>query len=359
MNESKPIGGYEILYPVARSTGSTPFTTGAISVTPVNTQEQGEQIHSAAFSSDGCFTAVAFGNGALEILDAYSADFQMQLRQRMGAPCDGLPTTSVRWHPSVVEGQYTLSSTSSEGATFLWKLRSSEGMTVMDRVAKFQEQGNEVNVCDFSPDGTVLATAGSDRTVRLYDPVTAKATVQLTRGYDQEGHSRPAHSNRIFSAKFATTATLLTGGWESPIQIWDLRTGRAERQVGGSHVASDAIEILPGGNKAVVASNRDTQQLMVFDFIGGREVECESAKLCTNIGRRYLTQVRCDAQSGRLWVSSVQPSSALMLDLASGAVLATIEDLDRSFPVVALHPTNPRRCLLGGASDALLIVDAM
>ena len=50
---------------------------------------------------------------------------------------------------------------------------------------------------DYSPNGALLATAGKDRYVRLYDEQTKAMVMKL-----KEKKELPGHSNRIFCVKF-------------------------------------------------------------------------------------------------------------------------------------------------------------
>ena len=69
-----------------------------------------------------------------------------------------------------------------------------------------------VLACAFSPDGRVLATAGYDRIVRLFDWNSQKDLGEL-RG----------HTDGIQALGFAPDGrTLATGGWDGTVRLWDL-----------------------------------------------------------------------------------------------------------------------------------------
>ena len=83
-------------------------------------------------------------------------------------------------------------------------------------------QGAAVNSVQFSPDGTQLVTAGSDRTLRIWDA----ATGQLL-------HTRQADPSIAF---FVTASpdgqTLATVGQDTGIRLWDAATGQRLRVIG-------------------------------------------------------------------------------------------------------------------------------
>ena len=50
------------------------------------------------------------------------------------------------------------------------------------------------------------------------------------------------HSNRIFSIKFIDDNTIVSGGWDSVLHLWDIRQGKSVKAVFGLHVAGDSID---------------------------------------------------------------------------------------------------------------------
>lgn len=67
---------------------------------------------------------------------------------------------------------------------------------------------------DFNNDGTLLAAAGRDAHVRIYDETTKSLAVTL-----KERGELPGHSNRIFSVKFnpLDSNMLVSGGWDNTL----------------------------------------------------------------------------------------------------------------------------------------------
>ena len=68
----------------------------------------------------------------------------------------------------------------------------------------------------FSPDGTLLATASSDTTARIWDTATGQARTTLT-----------GHTGRVNGVAFSPDGTLLaTASDDQNARIWDITTGR-------------------------------------------------------------------------------------------------------------------------------------
>ncbi|AFZ24332.1 WD40 repeat-containing protein [Cylindrospermum stagnale PCC 7417] len=67
----------------------------------------------------------------------------------------------------------------------------------------------------FSPDGSLLATAGDDQTVRIWDANTGVCLNILT-----------GHSNRVWSVKFSPDGEMLaSASHDETIKLWNVRTG--------------------------------------------------------------------------------------------------------------------------------------
>ncbi|WP_242380448.1 nSTAND1 domain-containing NTPase [Actinomadura luzonensis] len=144
-----------------------------------------------------------------------------------------------------------------------WVLTGTEGSVAIWDVAGRRESGPRIVVKDhtsfvpakaFSPDGALLALAGSDRTVRLFDVATRRQLGEPLRGAATDQHTALAFSGdgRIL----ATTAA------DGAVRLWDVATRRQSGVILTGHDNSvDAMEFSPDGRILATGSGDRTVRL--------------------------------------------------------------------------------------------------
>ncbi len=107
----------------------------------------------------------------------------------------------------------------------------------------------------------VLASGGSDQTVRLWDPVTGQAV----------GDPLVGHTSVVTGVAFGTLpggrVVLASSSWDETVRLWDPVTGQAvgDPLVGHSSVVTGvAFGTLPGG-RVVLASSSSDQTVRLWD----------------------------------------------------------------------------------------------
>ena len=318
-----------------------------------NLKESQEHVYGVSFSPDGKFIGACLGAGVVRMLQSDPIDSVQRHKQR--PPFDEVPTTMVKFAPKMQDNnkEYMFATVSSGGAVFCWLW---DGRSMFDCVFRCPEEKNDTQCVDFSFDNKYLATAGSDHIIRVYDIANKTMSATLSKGVDDHGHARSAHVNRIFSTRFVSATTMVSAGWENPIQVWDLRTGRSERQVLGTQPGCDCLEPLPDGSRFLCSSNRNYDQLQVFDYVNAREIESESKRLCKNIGRRSISSVRYRPETNSLWYVASKPDVIGLMNFSTGEIVCEIPT-----PVSVLsldsNSMHPNKVVAGGFTESLLVVE--
>ena len=129
----------------------------------------------------------------------------------------------------------------------------------------------------FSPDGSVLASGGLDRTVQLWDIKTGARIRMLTREFAW-----------VESVAFSPDGATLAGGYgDGETYLWDTGTGKNKRTLTGEKDGGSKVAFSPG-RKAVSLRERERGADM-----GYRELETSA-----DAHRAYGTGHRCSVQSG-------------------------------------------------------------
>ncbi|CAN2390792.1 microtubule severing [Pristimantis euphronides] len=201
-------------------------------------------IYSLRFCPGGQQVAVGFGNGAIQIVNVESGSLGGTLfsghRTRQAI-------TSLSYHP--MNGNILVGA-GADGLISFYDVKSQLNvLTLTGDGVLCCNQENEIHALDFSMDGSVFATAGRDRHIRLYDSQTNEMLTYLMAPdilMDDELSLTSGHTRRIFALRFHPSErhVFVTGGWDDSIKVWDKRMAKeARRLIGGPHICGPGIDI--------------------------------------------------------------------------------------------------------------------
>jgi WD40 repeat protein len=120
--------------------------------------------------------------------------------------------------------------------------------------------GGKVLRAVFSPDGSRLATASEDRTVKLWDVATGEV-VRTLRG----------HGDTVFAVAFSPDgSTLASASGDETVRLWDARTGELRRTFRGHGDRVLCVAFSPDGRH--VASGGEDEKILVWDAKTGQVI---------------------------------------------------------------------------------------
>jgi WD40 repeat protein/tRNA A-37 threonylcarbamoyl transferase component Bud32 len=174
----------------------------------------------------------------------------------------------------------------------------------------------------FSPDGTRLAAAGLDGTVKVWDVATGQEALTL-RG----------HTNSVVSVAFSPDGTrLASAGGDQTVKLWDAATGQEALTLRGHTSNVRSVTFSPDGTRLASASRDGT--VKVWDVAAGRETL--TLKGLTDA----VSSVAFSPDGTRL--ASAGYTTVKVWDVATGRETLTLQGLTDAVFSVAFNPDGTR-----------------
>ncbi|MDR3370891.1 hypothetical protein [Rhodoferax sp.] len=201
---------------------------------------------------------------------------------------------SVAFHPSGA----LLASAGNDGMVYLWDTVSQRALAVL------RSQDDVVTSVVFNPNGAQLASAGEDGTVCLWD-VAAQSELAVLR----------QHGEAVRSLAYNADGTLLaSGGFEGEVCLWDVVSQQEIAALKGHDKGVDSVAFNPGST--LLASAGGDGLVRLWDVLSHEE--------CAALNGKEVLSLVFDL-SGRLLVGALADGSVSQWDVVSHRELAKLK----------------------------------
>lgn len=343
---------------IASSDGASSSSSSYNKLTPkVTISDNTSEVFCLRFSPDGKFLAAGCGDGAIRVFNAQNGTLAYNLQ---GGSNVALPTTCIRYRPlnPSIRTKNVFISSNAAGAVQHWHMTSGKCLhSIID-------EENQVYALDYNEEGSKFVTAGKDTALRVYDEATKSVIVTMKGGMGFSSATTPGHSNRVFSTKFVPKDdnTIVSGGWDNTVQIWDVRVGHAVRSIYGPHICGDSLDVV--GNEIVTGSWRSSNQLEVWDLGTGTKkstIPWNISSAFSSIPGQpacmlYAAQFSKEGSGRYIAAGGSGVNEAKVFDHANGdVVVGTITGLSRGVFAIDFSPENDKVAIAGGDSTIRIL----
>jgi WD40 repeat protein/serine/threonine protein kinase len=180
----------------------------------------------------------------------------------------------------------------------------------------------------FSPDGTRLATAGDDGTVKVWDVANGRVMLTLK-----------GHTDQIWSVAFSPDGKrLASASFDRTVKLWDAATGKIIRTFEGHTRWVGSVAFSPDGNQLATASHDGTVKL--WDTTSGQNTR-------TFEGHSGLVASVAFSPDGKSIATGGWDKLVKVWDLASGQEKLSLKGHTDELKSVAFSPDGKQLASAG------------
>jgi WD40 repeat protein len=200
-------------------------------------------------------------------------------------------------------------------------------------VNTFEGHSHSVNSIAFSQDGLTLASASSDKNIKIWDVATGKTLKTLT-----------GHDNSVTSIAFSPDGQkLVSASLDKTIKIWDVATGQLLKTLTGHDDSVTSIALSPDGQKLASASLDKT--IKIWNFATGQTLKTLSGH------EKWVSSIAF-SPDGQQLASGSWDTTIKIWSVATGQTLQTLSGHEKWVSSVAFSPDGQQ--LASGSWDTTI-----
>jgi COMPASS component SWD3 len=288
------------------------------------------------------------GDGSVKMMDA---DKLTVLRSFTAPESDRFPCTDFHFSPLDQEkpDEYRLVTASATGDLNFWSVNTK--LLKYEWMEKVTEPGNTVHSVHYSHTGNRFASAGMDKTVRMYDCEMNECINEWGPDNDTKGH----HTNQIFCVRFHPTddRCCVTGGWDSTVKVWDMRQPTPVRSIFGPHLSGRGLA-MNSRHQILTASDAAEDSLQLWDFRNGKLIQNIDWNGDESSKSPHLYCANFSADETMFSAAGSRPAECQVFDSRTFERLSSVsmEPTIHSCAFSNSKTTTPK-LVMGGANNAL------